>query len=1248
MPGLSRALIFGLLPLSVTFGQGVITTVAGREFLFQDDGRRAVEAQLGGAWHMTFDAQGNLYWAEPNLNQVMRMSPDGIITVVAGNGLPNFAGDNGLARAASLHQPLGVAVDAAGVVYITDSRNGRVRRVDRAGIITTFASGLRQPAGICIDRRGNLLVTERAAHRIRSIEPDGASSIIAGIGEAGFSGDGGPALQARFSEPDGLAADRDGNIYVIDLRRVRKIDPGGVITTIIGGGDQPIADGLPATQVRPVWTTGIALLGQVVYFSDQLGHRVYRLTPSGTLLSVAGNGVPGFSGDGAGGRQAMLSSPTGLAIDNAGNLLVADSGNSRIRRVTPSEIISTVAGRDVPIGDDGPAANARFRTPGGISLDTAGNLYIAETDAHRVRRVTPSGIIGAFAGTGLAGFSGDNGPAVRAQLSYVTATATDLRGNVYLADRLNGRIRRVDPAGNISTIATGTQTIGGLSVVNGPPAIATDRNGNVYWSNAGGNMVRTSRVIRYSPDGNLSVVAGEGTPGFSGDGGPAVSARIGFVVAIAVDAGGAVYLGDQMPRVRRIDRNGIITTIAGTGQEGHSGDGGPATQARLTEVTGLAFDQAGNLYIGTETRIRRVDPSGIITTYAGSGRAGYSGDGGSARSATFAGTRGMAVDSQGNLYFADYPNDRIRVIQAARGPSILLSQRGLTFTASAGGNTPATQSFNVVNGAEGSLNWNLATSVLGGVRNWISVNRNTGASPPGGAGPPVDVRADPTGLSPGVYYGQIDVSAPGAANSPQSVTVVLNLLRQGESAGVTVDPAGLLFTGIPGGPNPAAQSLRIVNSAGRPVPFGATASFGDRRAWFAASPASGTLAPGQVATVEVRPNIAGFETGVFNATLTFAFGNDLPTRLVPMALVLSPTGGAPQTAKSGRAADCSPRRLVPVFTTLGPRFTIATGYPNAIEVRVVDDCAASLADGAVTVTFSNGDPPLPLLSLRDGRWTGSWQSRGAGEVTLTAEARSAGDAIAGSVQITGGLSANANLPPGVAAGGVLSAASYGLGLPAVPGGIVSIFGSALADAPQAAAALPLRNSLGGTQVFLANRPLPLVFVSPNQINAIIPYDIPVNARQHLLVRRGTTQSLPESVEVQAAQPGIFTRDNSGRGDAIVIVAYPDGSQALAGPDNPVTAGDVIVIYATGLGDVDPRAVAGSGTPVTPLSNALAPVRLTIGGVEAQVLFAGLTPGFTGLYQINAVVPDGVEPGDAVLMVASQGNRTSPPVTVAVR
>jgi sugar lactone lactonase YvrE len=340
---------------------------------------------------------------------------------------------------------------------------------------------------------------------------DGAGGVIrtvAGTNQRGFSGDGGSAVSAAFDQPRAAAVGPDGSVYVSDTfnHRVRRVAPGGAVTTIVGTGEAAYSgDGGPATAATLHWPHGVAVdpAGAGLYIADSANHRVRRVDlAAGTVTTVAGSATPGDGGDGGPAPAAQLEDPKGVYAAPSGDLYIADSGNDRIRRVDRSGTISTVAGTGVTgySGDGGPAAGAEFDAPRAVAGDGAGNLYVADDNNHRIRRIDPAGVVTTVAGTGTKGFSGDGGSALSAQLDHPRGVAVDGRGALFIADSMSHRVRMVDPAGVIST------------------------------------------------------VAGCGRQGFGGDGGPATVARVFEPRGVAVDAAGRLFVADTYnDRVRRVD-----------------------------------------------------------------------------------------------------------------------------------------------------------------------------------------------------------------------------------------------------------------------------------------------------------------------------------------------------------------------------------------------------------------------------------------------------------------------------------------------------------------------------------------------------------------------------------------------------------------------------------------------------------------------------------------------------------------------
>ncbi len=312
------------------------------------------------------------------------------------------------------------------------------------------------------------------------------------------------AVLAEINDPTAVAVDAQGDVYVADSlnNRVRKITPAGVITTIAGNGNYGFSgDGGPATQAELWDPVGLAIdSAGNLYIADFYNNRIRKVTPAGTISTVAGYGTYGFAGDGGGATKAWFEGPTAVAVDSKGDLFIADSGNDRIRKVTPAwGQITTIAGTGVfgYSGDGGPATSAELNGIAGLAVDSAGNLYIADQYDNRIRRISPSGVITTVAGTGLAGFSGDGGPATAAELSFPSGVATDSNGAVFIADEGNQRVREITAAGTLETVA-GTGAVGfagdgglaGWARLSSPQSVAAGPDGSIYVADTGNDRVR--------------------------------------------------------------------------------------------------------------------------------------------------------------------------------------------------------------------------------------------------------------------------------------------------------------------------------------------------------------------------------------------------------------------------------------------------------------------------------------------------------------------------------------------------------------------------------------------------------------------------------------------------------------------------------------------------------------------------------------------------------------------------------------
>jgi hypothetical protein len=496
---------------------GIITTIAGNGFLgYSGDGGPATSAQLNTPWGVAVDPSGNVYIADTE-NYVVRKVSNGAIATFAGNGTnpAGYTGGNGPAVNAVLDLPFRVAVDASGNVYIV--AGGVIRKVSN-GAITTFAGT---------------------------------------YGTTGYSGDNGPATSAAFDYLTSVAVDASGNVYAADMdnNAIRKISK-GVITTFAGNGTQGYSgDNGPPTGAALYQPNGVAVdtFGNL-YIADY-GDNAIRKVSRGAITTLAGNGTYGYSGDNGPATSAALNQPSGVAVDGSGNVYIADTNNSVIRKVSGG-VITTFAGNGIYgySGDNGAASSARLCAPTGVAVDTAGNVYIADAACSVVRKVS-NGIITTFAGNGTRGYSLDNGPAASTALNVPVAVAVDGSGNVYVADAGvdNNAIREVSN-GEMTTFAgngtNGYSGDGGPAASAGlfaPNGVAVDLLGNVYIAEGG-----PINVIRKVSNGVISTIAGNETSGYSGDNGPATRAELNGPMAVAADATGRVYIADSANEVIRV------------------------------------------------------------------------------------------------------------------------------------------------------------------------------------------------------------------------------------------------------------------------------------------------------------------------------------------------------------------------------------------------------------------------------------------------------------------------------------------------------------------------------------------------------------------------------------------------------------------------------------------------------------------------------------------------------------------------
>jgi sugar lactone lactonase YvrE len=623
------------------------------------------------------DSAGNVYVADTTNDTIRKITPDGVVSTLAGLAGTTGSAD-GMGSGARFRAPVGVVVDTAANVYVADTANHTIRKITPTGMVTTLAgrpgsSGstdgvgstaqFRAPSHLAIDSTGSIYVADSGNHTIRKITPAGIVSTIAGLAGNSGSNDGTVSV-ARFNYPTGLAVDTSLNVYVADFynQTIRKVTVDGMVSTLAGLAGSLGANDGTGSEARFSNPNGVAVnSGGSLMVADTGNHTIRKITPAGVVSTFAG--LAGSSGSVNGiGSEARFFAPVGVAVDVADKIYVAEDRNHIIRKITPQREVSTLAGLACGEGSaDGTGNVARFRLPFSVAVAGAGLVYVADWGNNTIRKIVTAGVVSTFAG--LAGSQGSNdGTGSEARFNTVHSVTVDGAGNVYVADGASHTIRKITPDGVVSTLAGLAGTPGSVDGVgsearfNSVQGVAADSAGNVYVADAGNSTIRKvtpARVVTTVAGlaGNQGVIDGTGS-----------EARFHSPSGGTVDSVGNLYVAEFFKcTIRKITPAGVVSTIAGVaGQFGHAD--GTGSSARFNNPADVAVDSVDNLYVAdwSNGSIRKITAAGVVTTLGGSA-VSFGSDDGAGISARFWGPMGVAVDSSGKVYVADTDNHTIRV-----------------------------------------------------------------------------------------------------------------------------------------------------------------------------------------------------------------------------------------------------------------------------------------------------------------------------------------------------------------------------------------------------------------------------------------------------------------------------------------------------------------------------------------------------------------------------------------------------------
>jgi uncharacterized protein (TIGR03437 family) len=989
-----------------------------------------------------------------------------------------------------------------------------------------------------------------------------------------------------------------------------------VINTLAGAN--PTGDNGPAKSALLEFPAAVAAdKAGNIYIADGNLNGIRKVTTDGTITTISGIYA------------------AGLTVDSAGNIYAVD-GFDAAYKIAPSGALSLIAGGTFgSSGDGGQATAAALNSPGGIALDAAGNIYIADTNNCKIRMVNSGGVIQTVVGTGFCGRSGDGVTGPLAQIAYPTSVVIDPAGNMYIGEY--GRIRKV-AAGTqaVSTLSgLGTAVADGsatASAVGTTIGLALDSAGNLWIADGDNNRVREIVGL------NIKTIAGTATAGFTGDGGAASSAELNYPTGIVFDSKGNLYIADQLnDRIRLVSSLTTISTFAGANH--YAGDNGPALSALLHLPLHSITDAAGNLYISdsANNRVRKVTTAGTITTIAGTGACAYTGDNALATAATLCVPEQLALDSANRLYIADSANSVIRRIETNGNITTFAGTGAFADSGDTGLATAAGFLLPVGIAFDSSGNLYVSDEYANRVRVISAdgkINQFAGTGVEGFAGDgglAVSARLDTPGQ---LATNGTDVYIADQYNyRVRKVSSKIIVTVAGASTCCTTGAANNTFIGVPSGV--AVDSAGDVYISEVQYDQVAKVTPDNKIAVIAGTGSEGLSGDGGLAAVAGISSPGGLSIDSFgDLYLADRYNNRIRKLSLDTPSKIAASAGDQQTGAPGAA--------LPVPLTVQVTFRAGVGVAGVPVAFAVTTGSATLS-ASTAATSSTG---LAGVAVTLGNT--------AGPVTVTAT-------LTGLPPVQFHLTAAVAVPlPTITAGGIVGA---GGSIPAVTqistDGLATIFGSNFAPAgtsvPVQASDMVngiLPTTLGGVCVQVGGQPAYLTYVGATQINVQVP-NVPASgtASVQVIANCGTSsalQSTPLTVATQAATPEFlfWVKNASGRNPVIAVnavtYAYVGAAGLIPGLTFvPAKPGDYLTIYGVSFGPTNPAIAPGAASAtVAPTTNAPS-VQLGSYTLSGAGIYAGISPGTAGLYQLNIQIPAGLADGDYPL-VLNLGSFSTPP------